>query len=44
MQNRDQSIEDLLKDESFSNYCRGGNEQDIQYWQNYLLKTPGKRS
>jgi len=43
MQNWHQSIEDLLKDESFSNYCRGGNEQDIQYWQNYLAQNPGKK-
>src|SRR5450631_1712445 len=43
MQNLDQSIEDLLKDESFSNYCRGENEQDIQYWQNYLVQNPGEK-
>lgn len=43
MQNWHQSIEDLLKDESFSNYCRGVNEQDIQYWQNYLDQNPGKK-
>jgi transmembrane sensor len=43
MQNWDQSIEDLLKDESFANYCRGGNEQDIQYWQNYLAQNPDKK-
>ncbi|HWK05032.1 MAG TPA: FecR domain-containing protein [Puia sp.] len=43
MQNLYHSVEDLLKDESFSSYCRGGNEQDIQYWQNYLVQNPGKR-
>jgi transmembrane sensor len=43
MQSQDQSVEDLLKDESFSNYCRGVNEQDIQYWQNYRTQNPGKK-
>lgn len=43
MQNQHQSIEDLLKDESFSNYCRGENEQDIHFWQNYLVQNPGKK-
>lgn len=43
MQNLDQSVEELLKDESFSNYCRGENEQDIQYWQNYLAQNPGEK-
>ena len=43
MQSLYHSVEDLLKDESFSSYCRGGNEQDIQYWQNYLVQNPGKR-
>jgi ferric-dicitrate binding protein FerR (iron transport regulator) len=43
MYNLYQSVEELLKDESFSNYCRGENEEDIQYWQNYLARNPGKR-
>ena len=43
MQNQHPSIEDLLKEESFSNYCRGENEQDIQYWQDYLAQNPGER-
>lgn len=43
MQSLYHSVEDLLKDESFSSYCRGGNERDIQYWQNYLVQNPGKR-
>lgn len=43
MQNLDPSIEALLVDESFLNYCRGENEQDILYWQNYLAENPGQK-
>ncbi|MHA4812051.1 FecR family protein [Flavitalea flava] len=43
MQNLNPSAEDLLKDESFINYCRGQNENDVHYWKNYLEKNPEKK-
>ena len=43
MQTQDPSVEDLLKDESFYNYFRGVNEEDIRYWQDYLARNPGKK-
>lgn len=43
MHHLDQSVEDLLKNESFCNFLREANEQDIQLWQSYLAQHPEKR-
>jgi transmembrane sensor len=43
MQPRHNTIEDLLKDESFINYCLRRNERDIQYWEQYIANNPGKK-
>ena len=43
MHPRHNTIEDLLKDESFINYCLRRNEQDIRYWEQYIANNPGKR-
>lgn len=36
-------IEDFLTNESFLNYCSGQNEQDIQFWNNWLKANPEKK-
>lgn len=43
MQSRYNTIEDLLKDESFISYCRYRNEADIRFWEQYLIDNPGKK-
>ena len=35
------SIEDLLSDESFINYCKGISPEDITFWENYIKVNPG---
>lgn len=37
------SIEELIIDDSFINYCKGSNEADIARWENYLLFFPGEK-
>ncbi|MGG9962868.1 FecR family protein [Ferruginibacter sp. SUN106] len=34
------SIEDLLSDESFINYCKGISPDDITFWENYVKVNP----
>jgi len=36
------SIEDLLTDESFINYCKGTSPEDIQSWENYIKVNPAR--
>ena len=36
------SIEDLLSDESFINYCKGVLPEDIAFWENYIKENPDK--
>ena len=36
------SIEELLSDESFINYCKGVSPGDIAFWENYILENPDK--
>jgi len=43
MHHQDPSIDQLLRDESFINYCRGGNEADIRYWNDYILQHPEQK-
>jgi transmembrane sensor len=43
MQHKYRTVEDLLKEESFINYCLRKNEQDVHYWKNYLAENPGKK-
>lgn len=42
MQHKYRTVEDLLKEESFINYCLRKNEQDVHYWENYIAENPGK--
>lgn len=42
MQHRFRTTDDLLKDESFINYCRRNNEKDVQYWEAYIATHPDK--
>lgn len=37
-----QTIEDLLQDESFINYCRGTSEQDALRWRKYIAENPAR--
>jgi transmembrane sensor len=37
------TVTDLLKDESFINYCRRLNQQDVQYWEKYIAEHPEKK-
>ena len=36
------SIEDLLSDESFINYCKASSPEDIAFWENYIRVNPGR--
>jgi transmembrane sensor len=38
------TVSDLLKDESFINFCRRQNERDILYWEKYITDHPDKKS
>lgn len=38
------SLEELLSDESFINYCKGVSQEDIAFWENYLRENPDKAS
>lgn len=37
------TVSDLLKDDSFLNYCRRQNERDVAYWERYVLENPDKK-
>lgn len=37
------TVSDLLKDESFINYCRRQNKQDIAHWEKFIAENPGKK-
>ena len=37
------SVEELVIDDSFSNYCFQKNEGDILYWEEYFLANPSER-
>jgi ferric-dicitrate binding protein FerR (iron transport regulator) len=43
MQHKYRTVEDLLKDESFINYCLRKNEQDVQFWETFIAEHPGKK-
>lgn len=43
MQHKYRTVEDLLKEESFINYCLRKNEQDVHYWETYIAENPGKK-
>ena len=43
MQPKYRTVEDLLKEESFINYCLRNNERDILYWESYIAANPGKK-
>ena len=43
MQHKYRTIDDLLKDESFINYCLRKNQQDVQYWESFIIEHPGKK-
>lgn len=43
MQHKYRTIEDLLKEESFINYCLRKNEQDVHYWETFIADNPGKK-
>ncbi|WP_205510571.1 FecR family protein [Longitalea arenae] len=44
MQHKYGTVEDLLKDESFINYCLRTNEQDVHYWESYIAANPAKKA
>lgn len=37
------TIKDLLKDESFINFCRRQNERDIKHWEQFIIENPDKK-
>lgn len=37
------TIEELIIDDSFINYCLKKNEKDVLFWENYLLQNPGEQ-
>ncbi|WP_256010650.1 FecR family protein [Desertivirga xinjiangensis] len=41
---RDSDILSLIKDESFLNYCFRSNQEDVDYWENWLNENPGLRA
>jgi ferric-dicitrate binding protein FerR (iron transport regulator) len=43
MQHKYRTVDDLLKDESFINYCLKKNEQDVQYWETFIAAHPDKK-
>lgn len=43
MQHKYRTVEELLKDESFINYCLRKNEQDVHYWETFIADNPGKK-
>ena len=43
MQPKYRTVEDLLKEESFINYCLRNNEHAVHYWESYIAANPGKK-
>jgi ferric-dicitrate binding protein FerR (iron transport regulator) len=43
MQHQYLTVEDLLKDESFINYCRGEDARDVNRWTQYIADNPGQK-
>ncbi|OQP62797.1 hypothetical protein A3860_26150 [Niastella vici] len=43
MQHKYRTVEDLLKDESFINYCLRKNEQDVHFWEQYVVEHPDRK-
>ena len=43
MHHKYRTVDDLLKDESFINYCLRKNEQDVQYWETFIAEHPDKK-
>ena len=43
MHHQDLSIDELLRNESFTNYCRGRNEADVRYWNDYIRQHPEQK-
>lgn len=43
MQQKYRTVEELLREESFVNYCLRNNEQDIHYWETFIAANPGKK-
>jgi transmembrane sensor len=37
------TIEDLLSDETFINYCMGSSPKDALFWENYITENPHRR-
>src|SRR5690349_4850952 len=44
MQPKYRTVEDLLKEESFINYCLRKNEQDVHYWEQYVAEHPDRKA
>lgn len=40
---QDKEIPELIRDESFLNYCFGRNAEDIRYWEEWLIQHPEHR-
>src|SRR5690242_164097 len=43
MQHRYRTVEDLLKEESFINYCLRKNEPDVHFWEQYVVEHPDRK-
>ncbi|OQP53365.1 hypothetical protein A4H97_23225 [Niastella yeongjuensis] len=43
MQSKYRTVEELLKEESFINYCLRNNERDVHYWETFLVENPGRK-
>ena len=43
MQHKYRTVEELLKDESFINYCLRKSEPDIRFWETFIAEHPGKK-
>ncbi len=43
MQHKYRTVEDLLKEESFINYCLRKNEPDVHYWEKFIAANPDKK-
>jgi ferric-dicitrate binding protein FerR (iron transport regulator) len=43
MQQKYRTVEDLLKEESFINYCLRKNEADVHYWEKFIVDNPDKK-
>jgi len=43
MQDRNLTVEGLLKDESFIGYCLRKNERDVHYWESFIRDHPDKK-